>query len=152
MPLDSMDIMTFHLQGFYCSQILTLQALEEQGKKNPDLIRSMTALCLGLGCGKVCGALTGGCCVLGLYAGKATAEENADPRLPIMLTEFNDWFEQKFTSLYGGITCADITKDDERLRMDRCPDIVRASFEKVTEILRANGYQLSHTGRQEQSS
>lgn len=140
MKCDSMRMMELALQGFNCSQILMLLALEAQSKENPDIVRAMSGLLSGMGCGRTCGALTGGCCVLGLYAGKATAEENADDRLQLMLSQFVEWFETEFTPLYGGINCADIVKDDARLRLFRCPDIVRRSFEKLTEILEENNF------------
>jgi C_GCAxxG_C_C family probable redox protein len=140
---ESMRMLELGFQGFNCSQILVLLALEAQGKRNPDLVRATSGLLAGLGCGKVCGALTGGCCVLGLYAGKAHARENADERLQTMLTQFVEWFEEEFTSLYGGINCAEIVQDDARLRLFRCPDIVRRTYEKLTEILEENNYDLS---------
>ena len=55
-------------QGFYCAQILLILALEAEGKENPDLVRAMSGLNGGLGfSGNVCGALTGGCCLLGHF-------------------------------------------------------------------------------------
>ena len=58
-------------QGFYCAQILMILALESEGKEDPDLIRAMSGLNGGLGfSGRVCGALTGGCCFLGCFCGK----------------------------------------------------------------------------------
>ena len=63
-------------QGFYCAQILLILALEAEGKENPDLVRAMSGLNGGLGfSGNVCGALTGGCCLLGYFCGKGEAEE-----------------------------------------------------------------------------
>lgn len=149
MAFDSMRMMELALEGFNCSQILMLLALEAQGKQDPDLIRAMTGLLAGLGCGKVCGALTGGCCVIGLYAGKASAQENADERMPAMLGEFVEWFEVEFTSLYGGINCAEIAGDDARLRLSRCPEIVRRSFEKIVEILEQNGFTVYPASEEE---
>ena len=58
-------------QGFYCAQILMILALESEEKEDPDLIRAMSGLNGGLGfSGRVCGALTGGCCFLGYFLGK----------------------------------------------------------------------------------
>jgi C_GCAxxG_C_C family probable redox protein len=147
-----MRMMELALQGYNCSQILMLLALEAQGKSNPDAVRAMTGLQAGMGCGKVCGALTGGCCVLGLYAGKGTPDENQDERLQTMLNQFVEWFEQEFTSLYGGINCAEIVQDDARLRLFRCPEIVRSSYEKLVEILEANNYHATPREEQEERS
>jgi C_GCAxxG_C_C family probable redox protein len=140
---DPFRVIELSLQGFNCSQILLAMALEAQGKSNPDLVRSMSGLLAGLGCGKVCGALTGGCCLLGLYGGKGTAEEQADERLSPMLSRFVEWFEQEYASRYGGTDCHDITQDDASLRTSRCLKIVIETFGRLKEILTANGYNLS---------
>ncbi|WMT83604.1 C-GCAxxG-C-C family protein [Terrisporobacter mayombei] len=45
--------------------------LDLEGKENPDLIRAMGGLIGGLGFNqKICGALTGGVCILGYFASK----------------------------------------------------------------------------------
>ena len=144
-------IMELTLQGFNCSQTLALLALEAQGKANPELVRALSALGRGLGCGKICGTLSGGCCVLGLYAGRGTAEEIEDGRLSLMLTELVEWFEETFGERYGGVNCADIIQNDPALRLGRCPEIVIETFRKLTEILEDNNYTLdgqSWAGRQ----
>jgi len=61
----------------------------------------MNGLLAGLGCGKTCGVLTGGCCLLGLYAGKGSAEKDADENLSLMLTTFVEWFEAEYGTKYG---------------------------------------------------
>jgi C_GCAxxG_C_C family probable redox protein len=139
---DAFQMMEFAMRGFNCSQILVLMALQAQGRENPDLVRAMSGLLSGLGCGKLCGALTGGCCLLGLYAGKDSAESNPDPRLQAMLANFVDWFEAEYTPRYGGIDCADIIQDDARHRMTRCPAIVIECLEKLKEILAENDYEF----------
>jgi hypothetical protein len=81
-------------QGFFCSQILMTPALELQGQDNPDLIRAMPGLSGGLGfTGEVCGVLTGGACVLGLYAGKGRPEDEDDRRLNFMIEDLVKWFK-----------------------------------------------------------
>lgn len=130
-------------KGFGCSQVLTLMALEAQGKTNPELVRAMSGLLRGMACGEVCGALTGGCCVLGLYAGKGTEDERRDERLNGMLQQLVNWFESEYTELYGGIDCKKIIADDPTLSRERCPQIIAATFDKVKEILENNCYRLS---------
>ena len=129
--------------GFGCSQILIQIALEEQKRGNPDLVRAMTGLLSGMGCGRVCGALTGACCVLGLYAGKGSTEEREDPEFNLMLHELVDWFEALYIARYGSIECAAIVGDDPKLRLARCPEIVAETFCKVQEILSNHQYDLS---------
>ncbi len=146
---DAFRVMDLAMQGFQCSQILVQLALEAQGKENPGLVSAMTGLTGGMGCGKTCGALTGGCCVLGLYAGKDSAERNADERLQAMLSRFVEWFEAEYTARYGSTDCAGIVQDDMRNRMPRCPAIVAESLEKLKEILAENNYAFSNTTRPE---
>jgi C_GCAxxG_C_C family probable redox protein len=146
---DAFRVMDLAMQGWQCSQILVQLALEAQGKRNSDLTSAMSGLLGGMGCGKTCGALTGGCCVLGLYAGKQSDERPADERLQGMLSQFVDWFEAEYTSRYGGINCADIVHDDARNRMARCPTIVMDSYEKLKEILADHHYDFAHPTRSE---
>lgn len=136
-------------QGFYCSQILIKLALENQGKENNDLVKAMGGLAGGLGfTGKNCGALTGGACLISLYAGKGTPEEKDDFELLTMISDLVQWFEDEFGSVYGGIDCKDIIADDEKNQMQRCPQIVSQTYTKVKEILEMNGYAL--TGEREE--
>ena len=137
---DTFRAMELGMQGYNCSQILLLLALEAQKKENPDLIRAMNGLLAGLGCGKTCGVLTGGCCLLGLYAGKGSAEKDADENLSLMLTTFVEWFEAEYGTKYGGINCDDVMAGDMRNRLARCPSMVLESMARLKEILAENGY------------
>jgi hypothetical protein len=141
---DAFRVMELAMQGYQCSQILMLIALEAQGKQNPDLVRAMSGLLGGMGCGKTCGALTAGCCVLALYAGKDSPDGNADERLQGMLSSFVEWFENEYTTRYGGIDCAAIVQDDMRNKMARCPGIIMDSLEKLKAILAENNYEFSN--------
>lgn len=142
--MDDIDIrmMELSLQGFACSQILALMALEGQDRSNPDVVRAMTGLLGGMFQGKVCGAFSGGCCVLALYAGRGDASEIEDGRLGQMITELTEWFDEEFGERYGGTDCATIVGDDPALRLSRCPEIVGQTFRKIVEILEDNNYTL----------
>jgi C_GCAxxG_C_C family probable redox protein len=130
-------------QGFHCSQVLISMGLEAQGKTNPDLIRAMSALAGGLGfSGDICGALTGGACLLGLYAGRGTLEEEEDPRLNIMVGELVEWFSGQYGQMYGGTHCEAILQDDPQNRTTRCPALVLGTYEKVKTLLAENGFDL----------
>ena len=139
---DSFRVMDFAMKGYQCSQILMAMALEAQGKENPDLVRAMSGLLGGMGCGKTCGALTGGCSVLGLYAGWGTPDSIPDERLAAMLTEFVEWFEAEYTQCYGSIECKEIVGDDMRNKMTRCPRIVMESLARLKEILAEYNYEF----------
>ncbi len=144
---DTFRVMELAMQGFQCSQILMLRAMEAQGNKNPDLMRAMSGLLGGMGCGKTCGALTAGCCVLALYAGKDSPQDDGDERLQGMLIQFVDWFEAEYKPRYGGTDCAEIVQDDMRNKMARCPTIVIESLGKVKELLAENNYEFSNPTR-----
>jgi C_GCAxxG_C_C family probable redox protein len=141
---DAFRILDLAMQGFQCSQILVQVSLEAQGKENPGLVSAMSGLTGGMGCGKICGALTGACCVLGLYAGKSSLEHNTDDRLPAMQVRFVEWFETEYTARFGSIECAGIVQDDMRNRMAHCPTIVMESLEKLKEILTEHNYEFSN--------
>lgn len=131
-------------QGFYCSQILLMMGLEMQGKANPELVRAMHGLAGGLGfSGELCGALTGGASLLGLYSGKGTPEQEEDPRLIFMAEDLVKWFKAEFAGQFGGIRCEDILAGDSQNPMRRCPILVAGVFHKVKELLVENGYDLS---------
>jgi len=137
---EQLRMMELAQQGFHCSEILLFTGLEAQGKVNPDLIKAMSALAGGIGfSGEACGALTGGACLLGLYAGRGAAEQEEDPRSKVMIQELVDWFSQKYGQAYGGIRCREITEDDPNVAPTRCPRIVAAVHKKVKSLLSDNG-------------
>ncbi len=143
MLADKFRLVELGLEGFGCSQILVLRALEELGKENPELVRAASGLHGGLGfSGKVCGALTGGCCVLAMHGGRGTAAEESDPDLHLVIQDLVDWFETDVAPRYGGIDCDDILAGDPRNRQIRCPEIIADVAAKLDELLarrEANG-------------
>lgn len=129
-------------QGFNCSQILVMMGLENLGKSNPGLVRAMTGLGGGLGfSGKICGALTGGVCLLGLYAGRGISEKGEHDRFLLMVEELVKWFESETGRTYGGINCAEIIGDGlvNKSVGKQCSNIVTSTYTKVIEILVSNG-------------
>lgn len=139
---DIFHIFELHQQGYYCSQILMLLGLEAQEKSNPDLVRAMSGLAGGLGfTGQTCGALTGGACLLGLYAGRGGAEEEEADRFQLMVTELVEWFQEEHGANYGGITCEHILGDALQYKAVsmNCGNIVAGTYDKVQEILTKYG-------------
>jgi Putative redox-active protein (C_GCAxxG_C_C) len=132
---ESFRIAELLLDGYSCGHILMKLALEEQGRDNPDLVRAMSGLALGMGQGFNCGSLSAGCCVLGLYAGKSSGGEPGHPRFDIMLEQFSGWFDSEMTARYGGIDCGKIMHFDSALKQERCPGIILDSWLKAKEIL-----------------
>jgi C_GCAxxG_C_C family probable redox protein len=139
--LETMKEMKAH--GFYCSQVILKLGLDLLGKENPDLVRAANGLAGGLGfTGELCGALTGGACLLGLYAGKGLPEEEQDPRLNFMVEDLVKWFKLAYGSVYGGIRCDDITEMGKSMS-SRCPLIVMATYQRAKELLVENGFDLA---------
>ena len=141
-----MDDLMLHIarykqQGFYCSQILVLMGLENLGQEAPALVRAMHGLAIGLGAGELCGALTGGAALLGLYAGRGQANEMEDPRLTARLQELGAWFKETYGAPFGGIRCAEILGSDPQ-NTTRCGQMVLGVYEKVTALLVENGFDL----------
>jgi C_GCAxxG_C_C family probable redox protein len=135
MNIDSFRLFELAAQGFCCSQILIILGLEAEGKENPDLVRSMQGLCGGLGhSGSICGALTGGICLLSLKAGKGRAEESANPKLVGMIEELIRWFDEMQVSR----ECSAIVGrklEDRGPYPVKCGSIVTSTYAKVEEIL-----------------
>jgi hypothetical protein len=128
-------------KGYSCSQIILLLGLEVRGGTNPELIRSMAGLAYGCGTGKgSCGVLTGGCCLLGLYAGKGSDAESPSDRFDLMLQELSDWFEARAGSVDGKTSCEAIVGEaGPAASRSKCGALVYETYAKVMEILQANG-------------
>ncbi len=128
-------------QGFTCSQIIMLLALELRGEENAGLVRAMGGLAYGCGSGRgSCGVLTGGCCVLALYAGKGRAEEAVSDRFDLMLQELNDWFGGHTGCAADDVSCdAIVGEAGPQASRQRCGTILQETYGKVMEILTANG-------------
>jgi C_GCAxxG_C_C family probable redox protein len=143
--MDELEpLLMLRKQGFYCSQILILQGLEQMGKSNPDLVRAMQGLAGGLGfTGELCGALTGGASLIGLYSGKGTPEQEEDPRLLFMVEDLVKWFKTEYGQQFGGIRCEEILSGASHNQVTRCPMMVAGVLQKVKELLVENGYSLS---------
>jgi len=127
-----MTLLQLARQGFECSQILMTLALQLDYRENPDLIRAMSGLCGGMGrSGKACGALTGGCCVLGYFTGKGTPEELEHSRAREIVCAYADWFKDRF----GTEDCRDIISGDYAKCLTVCTPIMEECYAKLVELL-----------------
>ena len=153
--MDIMDEKYFHLlklsnDEYSCSQLLLQMALDDMGRENPELIRAAGGLVAGLGhCGRICGALTSGACLISYFAGKGTPDEVEDSRVNEMIAKLVYWFEETFGKKYGGTDCNDLLDGDyESNHLRRCPEILLMTNRKVQEILTEYSYDI-FTGRLE---
>jgi len=129
-------------KGYFCSQIIMQLALDLKGKDDADLVRAMSGLAFGVGCGGgTCGALSGAACVIALYSGKGNDDEEEHPAKETMLAELAEWFEMEFGNKYGGIICEKIAGENLEHR-DRCGAIVVDCFGKAKELLLERGFDL----------
>ena len=132
-----LDILPLAAKGYCCSQILVLLALEAQGAENPGLVRALGGLCHGMGqCGRTCGVLTGGACILSFHLGKGNDAETPSDKADLAVSEFVDWFEER-TARFGGTACADILGEcsDAKPDMSRCAELIGDAWGRVLEIL-----------------
>lgn len=145
MDKEVFRMLELHGQGFTWSQILLTLGLEAQDKTNPDLIKAVHGLGGGCFSGKLCGALTGGVCLISLYAGRGPVEEKADEKLRDMAQDLVQWFEEEYGEQYGGIHCRDIVgfPPDPQIIKSKCGAIVNQVYQKVKEILNQESYLMS---------
>ena len=140
---DMMRMLQLYREGYNCSQILMTLGLETMGKENSDLVKAIAGLGGGIGfTGKTCGALTGGACLLSLYAGKGMPDgKNDDFFSMAMIADLTDWFEETIGKAHGSINCEAIIGDDleNKVPTPACATIIGDTYNKIKEILIANG-------------
>jgi hypothetical protein len=138
-----LEMLKLSQKGYSCSQILILLGLAARGEENCGLVRAMAGLAYGCGAGSAaCGALTSGCCLLGLYTGKGSDAQSAGEALPLMVQELSDWFAEQVGQTYGGILCREIMGDDpvpQSTPRAHCGRIVAQTYAKILEILMQHG-------------
>jgi C_GCAxxG_C_C family probable redox protein len=146
--MDNTAFKMFKLKnaGYCCTQIMVKMALDEEEKENEDLLRAVNGLCMGIGSSqKICGVLTGGIAILGLYAGKGNDREFTKQEYSDMVDEFTEWFEAMFGStecseIIGVCTVTDYNTNQEYIM--KCGDLMAKSYEKLVEILGDHGFEF----------
>jgi len=132
----SVRVMELSRCGYFCGQILAILALETAGDENPGLVKAMGGLNGGVGFSQgCCGCLSGGACLISYFTGKGGDTEYENAQHKAALGEFTQWFEEEMTAEYGGIDCRDITRGNPARRVELCPAIIAATYEKCMEIL-----------------
>jgi hypothetical protein len=141
-------MMQLAAKDYQCSQILVIMGLEARGQDNPELVRAVDGLAWGCGEGScTCGALTGGCCLISLFAGKGTDSESRSPDYQKMLKELVRWFWNKYGFTLGGIDCMAIRENcTAGAAQSRCWQIMEDVYYKAMSILAAGGYSLHSEG------
>ncbi|MDR2493453.1 MAG: C-GCAxxG-C-C family protein [Coriobacteriales bacterium] len=133
-------MVTLASEGFACAQIMMILVLESEDKSDPDLIRTVGALNNGVrDTGNICGAFTGGACMLSYFAGQGERDEVSEPSLDAMTQELYDWFAALARARYGDVTCPAVLEGDATNKLVRCPQLVEETFSKVVELLEREG-------------
>jgi hypothetical protein len=134
-------------KGYQCSQILVILGLEVKGEENPSLIKAVGGLAWGCGEGScTCGSLTGGCCLLSLFAGKGSESEKWSPEFEQMMKELVRWFWKKYGFNLQGIDCMAIREAGSAQAQQLCWQIIEDVYFKVMAILAASGLYLKTEG------
>ena len=144
MGIDGFKMFKLANSGYCCSQILIKMYLESNEMENVQLVKSMAGLCAGVGnTGKTCGIVTGGACLLGLYAGKGLDTEIRDDNLKKMVRKFVEWFEDEFESTEcANIITVDVLNDinEKEAYPIKCGNAMQKCYNKINEILEEYGY------------
>lgn len=117
------EIMELKLKGYCCSQILLELGLQHLGKESEELISAAAGLCDGVRMGKVCGILSAAVCLLYLADAEAAADGGVE--------ELIEWFEDAF----GETECEALIAGKPMNKIEKCPMMLEATFQKVQEIL-----------------
>ena len=112
------------MKGYCCSQMLLQLGIEQKEGENQGVINAVSALCNGFFSGRICGALSGGACLLTYLAPKQALENR-------LINELFDWFECE----YSTIECRDLLAADPMAKVELCPVIVENTYKKVMELL-----------------
>lgn len=139
--MDLFDrILELSRENYYCAQILAILMLETLGEENPGFVKAMGGLNGGVGfSGGCCGCLTGGACILSYVTGKGVEDYYDHPENKPVLGAFTRWFEEEMLSEYGGTDCRDIINGNPAKRVEYCPRIIAATYEKCMELLSERG-------------
>jgi hypothetical protein len=143
---NAMEIARLAGSGYTCAQIVVLMGLRVMGRENPDLVRAMSPLAMGASHGSLCGALTGGLCLMGTHLGKGDDFETPVLGSKIPAMALVKWFTQDELKGATAPTCAAIFESGgQRLDLESsrptaaCADLVSRCFSKALALLAEHG-------------
>lgn len=138
-------IMELYQNGYQCSQILAILILETIGEDNPEVVRALGGLSVGVGfSGGTCGCMTGGCCMLSYFTAKADDLSYDSPYHRSTQVAFTKWFTEMIEENYDtehfySINCDDIVHGSAARKIQYCPQLIAQSYEKCIELLEEKG-------------
>lgn len=126
--------------GYACGQILAILLMETASEENPGFVRSMQGLNGGIGgSGHICGCMPAGCCMISYFTGKPEEAAYEHPAHRAALAEFTQWFVDWAEVEFGATDCRDIVGISPAKKVQYCPGIIAATYEKCMEILEEQG-------------
>lgn len=147
--IDDTQITVMELagQGYSCAQIVMLMGLGTMGRENADLTRAMGALANGLSIGGLCGALTGGLCLMSLHTGKGLNDESPALGGRTLAGALIKWFMEEELKGQVAPSCRAIfeaagvpfTGNDMNPAVG-CGGLVAHTWAKAIDILQENGF------------
>lgn len=140
--MDDAQLMVLELagKGYSCAQMVIIGGLRLMGRENPDLVRAMSGLAQGVACsGGVCGAFSGGACLIGLYCGKGLDAEAPRPEYPLLMDALLEWFREE-AKAGGAVSCDAILGLNQAavcrgMDPERCGTLVAACWTKAVSLL-----------------
>jgi len=121
----------FH-SGWNCAESVFL-AIHEQAGEGPAPVHLLTAFGGGMGCKRVCGALTGATAALGLAYGRTTPDEGAKKIAMAKARDLCKAFREKHHSM----DCWELTSgfDNDEDRRRNCTALVRTATEVACALM-----------------
>lgn len=126
--------------GYACGQILAILLLDTIGEENPALVQCMQGLNGGIGSsGDICGCMAAGCCLISYFTGKPDLDHFEHPHHKAAMGAFTQWFLDEMEQMYMATDCRDLVGTSPAKKVQRCPGIIAATYEKCMEILEEKG-------------
>jgi len=126
--------------GYNCSQIMLILAMEQEDKRNPEVVRAVSGLANGCGFfNETCGIMTGAACLISWYAGKGQDDEKESEKMLPMLQDIGRWFQDEIGNNHKGTKCKEIVGDLVGTPEGKqiCGGIIFRTYQKTMEILEA---------------
>ena len=138
--MDKAELIELTKQGYDCAQCIIKEFEDVLGEDTGKVIRTMSAMSMGLLQGSICGAVLGALAIIGYVFGK----ENPDVSAQGLCMIKREMFFMEFRAKYPEITCPGILGLDVRINEDnikanatgvyttKCPQM----FMDTTDIVR----------------
>lgn len=141
-PMDLEErILELSRCGYACGQILAILLMETFSEENPGFVRCMQGLNGGVGgSGNLCGCMPAGCCMISYFTGKPEEAAYEHPAHKTALGEFTQWFVRWAEEEFQATDCWDIVGISPAKKVQYCPGIIAATYEKCMEILDRAGF------------